>query len=971
MNARLLSRVALVGLLASSFACSTEGSSETTSLSPSQHFAESPAPGLVRDVQLFAGEEYGIEARRGVFTANNQARDLSIRFLEQRVELETTAARVALHLQSVGREGRGAPVENGERIADANRIDYERDVLDEWYLNGPLGLQQGITLSERPAGDGLLEAVVEVEHLRPVLVGTDIELQDSAGVSQLFYGGLAAIDADGARLNAALATIDGAIVIRVDDGAARYPVIIDPIVVTELATLTASDAAPLDEFGGTPAATSGGPTVAIDGTTALVAATYDETRAGGVYVFTQDGAGAWAEEAKLARPAAANVNARFGFSVAIEGDVAVVGAPLPLTIAGSAYVYTRSGGVWTLADTLSEGNVGDLFGSSVAISGDTIVVGARYGETGGAAYVFRQSGMTWAAEATLEGADTAALDDFGSSVDVDGDTIAVGSVFHPLATRAGAVYIFTRAGAVWSQATKLVAADAAPLDLFGRSLQLIDGSLIVGAPQNEVSVFSQGAAYVFRGSAASWSEERLVATAPLFGDQLGYSVAISPGLAAAGARFGDVAALTDAGRVHLFGEDAGAFGDETIYTRPGAAADERFGDSVALSATTLVIGAPFVAARAGAANIAALCDGCVIDGVCRADGVSNPANGCEVCDSAADTSDWTNAADGSACDDGLFCTTGDMCMSGMCQTFARDCDDGLSCTTDGCDDAVDACTNVIAEGCLIGGACVASAAINGANVCESCDPSVSTSTYSARPDDTRCGDPVCADGNLTTAATCSAGACTPGTTSECPGMVACLDAMMCEANCTDDDMCAAGSYCDVGGSNQCTPTLPQGGTCERNGMCTGAVCADGVCCESTCGGTCEACDLAGSKGTCAAVPVDTDPADECELSCDGMRACQSEMPDAGVDGGGDAGSDAGPDAGDAGSDNDAGADNDAGSDAGVDAGVDAMGADTGADSGMTGPGGVSGGGCGVHQTSRGAGWIAFLVLGLALRRRRA
>lgn len=131
--------------------------------------------------------------------------------------------------------------------------------------------------------------------------------------------------------------------------------------------------------------------------------------------------------------------------------------------------------------------------------------------------------------------------------------------------------------------------------------------------------------------------------------------------------------------------------------------------------------------------------------------------------------------------------------------------------------------------------------------------------------------------------------------------------------------------------------------------------------------SCEACNIAGSEGSCAAIPADTDPADECALSCDGMRACQSEMPaDAGVDGGGDAGGDAGSDAGDAGP----GVDSGAGSDAGADAAIDAMGADAALDSGSTGPGGVSGGGCGVHAAGSGQSLWLLLVFGLMFRRRR-
>jgi len=128
----------------------------------------------------------------------------------------------------------------------------------------------------------------------------------------------------------------------------------------------------------------------------------------------------------------------FGFSVAISGDTAIIGANED-TIGGnadqgSAYVFTRSGSTWTQQQklTASDGAAGDFFGNSVAISVDTVIVGANLDTVGanatqGSAYVFTRSGSTWTEQQKLTASDGAAFDLFGSSVAIDGDTAIVGA----------------------------------------------------------------------------------------------------------------------------------------------------------------------------------------------------------------------------------------------------------------------------------------------------------------------------------------------------------------------------------------------------------------------------------------------------------------------------------------------------------------------------------------------------------------
>ena len=157
---------------------------------------------------------------------------------------------------------------------------------------------------------------------------------------------------------------------------------------------------------------------------------------------------------------------------------------------GSAYVFVRSGGVWSQQQKLeaSDAATFDFFGFSVAISGETVVVGARSderaaGRNQGSAYVFVRSGGVWSQQQKLEASDAAAGDVFGSSVAISGETVVVGAVLDDGAAGRdqGSAYVFVRSGGVWSQQQKLEASDAAAVDFFGRSVAISGETVVVGA----------------------------------------------------------------------------------------------------------------------------------------------------------------------------------------------------------------------------------------------------------------------------------------------------------------------------------------------------------------------------------------------------------------------------------------------------------------------------------------------------------
>ncbi len=229
------------------------------------------------------------------------------------------------------------------------------------------------------------------------------------------------------------------------------------------------------------------------------------TDQGSAYVFTRGGTG-WTQRQKLIADDGAPFD-RFGSSVALSGGIVVVGAyhdDIAVNVdQGSAYVFTRANGGWMQQQKLTadDGAANDLFGWAVALSGDTTVVGAFGGNMSrGAAYVFTRSGTVWTPQQKLTANDGAAGDNFGFSVAISGDTVAVGAFTDDIGANQdqGSVYAFTRSGTAWMQQQKFTANDGTAGDRFGRSVALSGDTLVTGANNKTIGTnMGQGAAYVF------------------------------------------------------------------------------------------------------------------------------------------------------------------------------------------------------------------------------------------------------------------------------------------------------------------------------------------------------------------------------------------------------------------------------------------------------------------------------------------
>jgi hypothetical protein len=269
---------------------------------------------------------------------------------------------------------------------------------------------------------------------------------------------------------------------------------------------------------------------------------------------------------------------RFGYSVAISGDVAIVGAQ-NAGGTGAAYIFERNqGGAnnWGQVKkvTASDGAESDFFGSAVSISGQTAIIGALAkngtGSDSGAAYIFErnQGGMNnWGEMKKLTASDATPVDLFGVSVGISGDTAIIGATGDDdKGDASGAAYVFERnhgGNNNWGEVKKLTASDGAISDQFGFIVSISGNMAVVGAPLNDSNSGNSGSAYVFernQGGVNNWGEmKKLRATDGAAHDSFGWSVSINGGNAIIGAYLNDENG-SDSGAAYIF-SNTGAVGD--------------------------------------------------------------------------------------------------------------------------------------------------------------------------------------------------------------------------------------------------------------------------------------------------------------------------------------------------------------------------------------------------------------------------
>ena len=487
--------------------------------------------------------------------------------------------------------------------AEGQRLSYQWDAsVQEWFVNDKRGLEHGFTIEKRPVAllatySSTLDFFLATRGtLRPSVTADaqGVLFQDKAGATVVNYTGLKVWDADGKVLRSRFEAVGETDVrLRVEESGARYPLTIDPI----------------------------------------------------------------AQQAYLKSGSNSNqVGDRFGASVSVSGDTVVVGAPMEASStsgvnstpnesasqSGAAYVFVRNGSSWSQQAYLKASNTGggDYFGDSVAVSGDTVVVGAEHEDSSttgvnstpnegasqsGAVYVFVRSGTIWSQQAYLKASNTGALDRFGSSVAVSGETVVIGaaeedssstgvnSTPNESATYSGAAYIFTRSGTTWSHQAYLKAGNSGTYAFFGNSVSVSVDTVIVGAfgesssttgvnsPPNDSASLS-GAAYVFVRSGTAWSQQAyLKASNTGADDQFGVSVAIAGDTVVVGAQFEDSnttgtnsssnESSTDSGAAYVFVRNGTAWSQQAYLKASNTGSGDRFGFPVGVSGDTVVVGA--------------------------------------------------------------------------------------------------------------------------------------------------------------------------------------------------------------------------------------------------------------------------------------------------------------------------------------------------------------------------------------------
>jgi hypothetical protein len=415
--------------------------------------------------------------------------------------------------------------------------------ITQWYANGPLGLEQGFTVSRAPAhqvGATLLTAKQGAAAPLTLAIGLSGNTKASvgpnartisltkAGTHALRYTNLSATDARGRALHSWLSLRGGRILLHVDARGANYPLRIDPLLQGEVLT-------------------NGGPnpedfayTVALSahGGTALVGDSLDEgAYHGAAFVFVRSG-NTWTQQARLTGPP----EGFFGSGVALsaDGNTALVSDPTDQGGSSRVYVFTRSESTWTRSAELQPAGSEITFGSAVALSenGDLALVGEDNYEFKGAVYVFTRSGEIWSEEAKLTGTGEVGQGEFGASVALSGDekTALVGGATDgdesPSFARKGAAWVFTRSSGKWvQQGGKLTGAGESENAEFGSAMALSENgnTALIGAPSNEGEPNkAPGAAWVFTRSGETWSEQaKLTGAGELGESSFGAAVALT------------------------------------------------------------------------------------------------------------------------------------------------------------------------------------------------------------------------------------------------------------------------------------------------------------------------------------------------------------------------------------------------------------------------------------------------------------
>jgi hypothetical protein len=554
--------------------------------------------------------DYQVRTTSTGLEATNSHGTLTTHFTAAGVQVTSGTLNWTMTLRGFGYGDAIKAVAKASPQANQNRVEYRHGPLTEWYVNGPVGLEQGFTLAKPPGkrNGKLLTIAIELMgnlHAEQDADGMGLQLLDSKGFIYLHYANLSAQDASGKDLQASLEVKGKRLFLRINDDGATYPLQIDPLI--QLAELTASNGAKGNLFGAS---------VATSGNTVVVAAPdalNNGSKTGAVYVFVKPPTG-WANMTQTAKLTCANAGifVPCGSPVAISGDTIVTGGYDSTILQYVTLVFVEPTGGWrnmtqTAELTGSDGGTMEEGINSVAISGDTILAGdpisSVLGFEEGEVYVYVKPSGGWVnatQTAILLPSDGQKDWLFGWSVALDGEVAVIGA---PEANiDIGAAYVFVEPAGGWvnmTQTAELTASDGAFDDLVGLSVALSGTTVVVGAPDETVGSNSlQGAAYVFVEPPSGWQDTtetaRLTLSSGGKGNNFGYSVSASGNTILVGAPNIKYGSNVAQGAAYIFNKPATGWattGQPSEKFSAGAQGSS-FGGSVLLAGTTAVVGAP-------------------------------------------------------------------------------------------------------------------------------------------------------------------------------------------------------------------------------------------------------------------------------------------------------------------------------------------------------------------------------------------
>lgn len=393
---------------------------------------------------------------------------------------------------------------------------------------------------------------------------------------------------------------------------------------------------------------------------------------GAVYVYIRSG-NFWLQQAYI-KASNGDSGDQFGTSIALSGDVLVVGSSREdsnetvitngsgssednsMADTGAVYVYRRTSGLWSQEAYFKAGSsvVDDRFGESLALHENTIAVGVPSKDStlsplsssgnntlsnSGSVFVYRRSDAGWNQEAQLEFVHRDSSDQFGNSVALVNDTLAVGVLGDDsddtaitngtsagqdnAITDSGAVFVYRRNGVSWSQEAYLKAVNNRSASVYyGHAVSLSADTLAVGAvnenaketsitngasASDDVSLWESGAVYVYRRTGNTWAQEAYIkASNSDEDDHFGSAVSLSATLLAVGAKdesanqsvitTGEIASSDDSaiksGAVYLYHRTGTLWRQESYIKAVNVGAGDLFGSSVSISDFTLAVGAP-------------------------------------------------------------------------------------------------------------------------------------------------------------------------------------------------------------------------------------------------------------------------------------------------------------------------------------------------------------------------------------------